>query len=191
MACIRAGCGRWLYFSVGDRNWLNFCVRIGTDVVFAVESYMTNNIWIPIDLVFVSGRRNWVDPRLGIIFDFIFVFGSKLTCFSCMDWYWLGFSVWIEVGWVLVSRHCNWHDAKNWYHKSIGFRFGSKLPLLLFGGSPIDVVLVWGSKLNWFLLGGRTYLHIACRTKTDLLFVWLGFCLMNLVSPCSPKMIWC
>ena len=178
MAWIRAGGGRWPYFSVGGRNLLNFSVisRIGTDVVFAVESYMTN-VWIPIDLVFVSGRRNWVDLRLWMVIDFISVFWSKLSCFSRMDWNWLVFSVWIEVGWVLVSRHRNWHDAKNGNTNQLISGLGRNCLCFCFGGSQIDGVLVWGSKFNWFSFGGRTYLHIACRTKTDLLFVWLGFCL--------------
>ena len=52
------------------------------------------------DLISVSGRRNWVDVRMGMVIDLISVFGSKLTCFSCMDRNWLGLSVQIEIGFV-------------------------------------------------------------------------------------------
>ena len=38
-----------------------------------------------IDLISVSGRRNGVDVRMGMIIDLISVFGSKLTYSSCMD----------------------------------------------------------------------------------------------------------
>ena len=64
-----------------------------------MESNMTD-VQSLIDLISVSGRRNGVDVRMGMIIDLISVFGSKLTYSSCMDRNWLGLSVQIETGFV-------------------------------------------------------------------------------------------
>ena len=58
------------YFIVGDRNWLDFSVGIGIDLVFVLRSEMTWSGLIEIDLAFVLG---------GIEIDVFLDWGSKLT----------------------------------------------------------------------------------------------------------------
>ena len=91
--------------------------------------------------------------------------GSGLTSFQCRDQNWHGFvwskmtwfRVWIEIILFFVSA-----GTQNWLVRRVGTDIHSTSGLeskttWFCVGVEIDLVLVWWSKLTWFLCGGQNW----------------------------------
>ena len=102
------------------------------------------SVMIEINWVFVSGHQN----RLDIEWDRSWLDFSDGIAINLV-WNWLGFSVGIELDFFFVR--------------------GSKSTSILCVGRNY-LVLIYGSKLNWFLCASRRWLVFSVRID------WLSFC---------------
>ena len=169
-------------FQCVDRIWLGFGVGVGKDFDLVLGSKLPlfsygYRKW----LVFVRGRKltrllygslvlvvgsklNWfmwevkLDSSVEIEIYLVLMWGLKRLCFS----------VGIEISLVLVSRHQNWLD--------------------FIVGIEVDSTSVQGSKLTWFLRGGRNVLVCCVETskwtwflcgdiEMGLIFEWGSNCI--------------
>ena len=137
------------YFIVGDRNWLDFSVGIGIDLVFVLRSEMTWSGLIESDLAFVLGGieidvileweiklpwpcvgdRNWLSFSMGMQIEFVFACGLIVTYFRCEDRLTWFLCAWLKLAWFLYAGR-----------KRHGLTCASKLTWFLYG---------W-SKATWF-----------------------------------------
>ena len=155
------GCRKWLHFSSVNRHW--FCC-------VAVETFYFLPSWSKLSGFLCRG----------IEIDLIVEWESKLTWFqwwgrTSLGFYvrninWLGFSVGIELDLILYGgqnrlRFCV--RAENYF--------------VLIYGSKLTWFLAWGSKLTWFLCAGRKWLDFSVGidwlsftrvVEIDLVLVW-------------------
>ena len=159
---------KWIHFSSVDRHWFGCCVAVETFYFLASGPKLTGFLC------------------RGIEIDLILERGSKLTWFqwwgrTSLGFYvrninWLGFSVGIELDLILYGgqnrlRFCV--RAENYF--------------VLIYGSKLIWFLAWGSKLTWFLCAGRKWLDFSVGID------WLSFTRVvevDLVFVCWTEITW-
>ena len=128
---------------MGGRNRLDFSASVGTDLVLCEDRILpglvsgSNLTWFC-----VGGHRNWLVSRVGIEADLASVMGSKLTWLLCGGSKLTRFCVWVENDWFSV-----------WGSIDLVFAWVVEIDFLFFMRAENYLLLVWASKLTWFLYG--------------------------------------